>query len=35
MAHDKLNYQLWLLHLVHLLVTVDGQIDDREQQLQQ
>lgn len=30
MAHDNLNYQLGLLHLVHLLVTVDGHIDDRE-----
>ncbi|GIV37020.1 MAG: hypothetical protein KatS3mg032_1399 [Cyclobacteriaceae bacterium] len=25
------NYQLGLLYLVHLLVGVDGQIDDREQ----
>jgi uncharacterized tellurite resistance protein B-like protein len=24
------NYQLGLLHFVHLLVTVDGHIDDRE-----
>lgn len=30
MAHDNINYQLGLLHLVHLLVTVDGHIDDRE-----
>ena len=24
------NFQLGLLHMVHLLVTVDGHIDDRE-----
>lgn len=30
MAHDNIHYQLGLLHLVHLLVTVDGHIDDRE-----
>ncbi|MFM8913802.1 MAG: hypothetical protein ACKOE6_12935 [Flammeovirgaceae bacterium] len=30
MANDNINYQLGLLHLVHLLVTVDGHIDDRE-----
>lgn len=30
MAHDNINFQLGLLHLVHLLVTVDGHIDERE-----
>lgn len=30
MANDNINYQLGLLHLVHLLVTVDGHIDNRE-----
>lgn len=29
--HQRLNYQLGLLHFAHLLITVDGFIDDREQ----
>ncbi len=29
---QNLNYQLGLLHLVHLLVNVDGKIDDSERQ---
>jgi len=28
----NLNYQLGLLHFIHLLVSVDGKIDDRERQ---
>jgi uncharacterized tellurite resistance protein B-like protein len=30
MAHDNVNFQLGLLHFVHLLVTIDGHIDERE-----
>jgi len=29
-VHQNLNYQLGLLHFAHLLVTVDGFIDERE-----
>ena len=29
-THQTLNYQLGLLHFVHLLVMVDGVIDERE-----
>ena len=31
MQHNK-NFQLGLLHLVHLLVSVDGHIDERERE---
>jgi uncharacterized tellurite resistance protein B-like protein len=31
-SNQNMDFQLGLLHFVHLLVTVDGHIDDREQE---
>jgi uncharacterized tellurite resistance protein B-like protein len=31
-THQNINFQLGLLHFVHLLVTVDGQVNDRERE---
>jgi len=31
-SNQNMNFQLGLLHFIHLLVTVDGKIDDRERE---